>query len=89
MIPEFCIECGAGLGLFRREGEGTCPHCDPVIPKDILFDLVREDGRLELHCVHGIGHTVGYRGPKKPDDDYMYIHGCDGCCRNYKTMERT
>ena len=26
---EFCQYCGAGIGKFRREGEGTCPRCDP------------------------------------------------------------
>jgi hypothetical protein len=25
---EFCIYCGAGVGKFRRDGEGTCPKCD-------------------------------------------------------------
>lgn len=29
--PEFCLSCGAGIGKFRREGEGTCPECDPSI----------------------------------------------------------
>ena len=28
---EFCPKCGAGIGKFRREGEGTCPSCDPTI----------------------------------------------------------
>lgn len=27
--PEFCVFCGAGIGKFRREGEGTCPKCNP------------------------------------------------------------
>lgn len=26
---EFCVHCGAGVGEHRREGEGTCPECDP------------------------------------------------------------
>lgn len=30
-LPEFCLSCGAGIGKFRREGEGTCPDCDPKI----------------------------------------------------------
>jgi len=25
---EFCRHCGAGLGKFRREGEGTCARCE-------------------------------------------------------------
>ena len=32
--PEFCTHCGAGIGKFRREGEGTCPECDPRILED-------------------------------------------------------
>lgn len=24
---EFCVYCGAGIGKFRRDGEGTCPKC--------------------------------------------------------------
>lgn len=27
---EFCSYCGAGLGAFRREGEGLCEHCQPL-----------------------------------------------------------
>ena len=26
---QFCIYCGAGIGPYKREGEGTCPKCDP------------------------------------------------------------
>ena len=26
---EFCAYCGAGVGKFKREGEGTCNRCDP------------------------------------------------------------
>lgn len=29
MRAEFCRHCGAGIGPHRREGEGTCPMCDP------------------------------------------------------------
>lgn len=25
---EFCKFCGAGIGIFRRNGEGTCPECE-------------------------------------------------------------
>src|ERR1700677_3756798 len=32
MIPqEFCLYCGAGVGEFKRDGEGTCPKCDSTI----------------------------------------------------------
>lgn len=35
---------------------------------------IREDGRIEAVCEHGVGHTIQ---AKKGD----YVHGCDGCCR--------
>lgn len=28
---------------------------------------IREDGRVEFICEHGIGHG-------------LHVHGCDGCC---------
>lgn len=30
---QFCPDCGAGIGKYRRTGEGTCPTCD-TIPHD-------------------------------------------------------
>jgi len=24
---EFCVYCGAGIGVHRREGEGVCDKC--------------------------------------------------------------
>jgi hypothetical protein len=32
-MPEFCRYCGAGIGPFYREGEGTCHKCDPATNK--------------------------------------------------------
>ncbi len=41
----------------------------------------RLDGRIELVCEHGIGHTIkgAYMG-----------HGCDGCCQteDFKESKR-
>ncbi len=53
----------------------------------VTYDLVREDGRLERMCEHGIGHTVGHVKPKLCKDKYVWIHGCDGCCAFYDKME--
>lgn len=39
---EFCTQCGAGLGQFRRDGEGTCPECDPPRPKPEVLDNGRK-----------------------------------------------
>ena len=53
---------------------------------DVLYDTIREDGRLEITCVHGVGHTVGHRrGYLEP---YETIHGCDGCCKLYKMQNQ-
>ncbi len=47
----------------------------------------RADGRVELACPHGVGHTSRRlskaRGRVKLDaynDVYFSAHGCDGCC---------
>jgi hypothetical protein len=53
---------------------------------DFIYDLIREDGRLERTCPHGIGHTVGHLNREELNDEHMWIHGCDGCCKNYKRM---
>ena len=57
--------------------------------KELKADLIREDGRLERLCSHGIGHTVGTIVPARMHDKYLYTHGCDGCCRNYAYQKDT
>ena len=52
----------------------------------ITYDLIREDGRLERLCTHGIGHTVGHTDRKQLRNEYVWVHGCDGCCRKYERM---
>lgn len=47
--------------------------------------IVREDGRLERICKHGIGHCIGHVDMKKWMK-WMAIHGCDGCCSTYEVM---
>ena len=54
----------------------------------IPYTLIREDGRLEVLCSHGVGHTVGHRrGFLK--GGWETVHGCDGCCEkdNYPMQE--
>jgi hypothetical protein len=46
-----------------------------VLTRDDL--LIREDGRVEWLCRHGIGHPIGHKRGWK---DWMGVHGCDGCC---------
>ena len=48
---------------------------------------IREDGRVEYVCIHGIGHTIAipYKlaliCKDKANTDAMFSHGCDGCCK--------
>lgn len=49
-----------------------------VVTRSSPWLLVREDGRIELLCEHGVGHPVGHL--KKWDSKWMGFHGCDGCC---------
>lgn len=39
--------------------------------------LIREDGRVEKLCKHGVGHPVGHLKAWK---EWMGVHGCCGCC---------
>ncbi len=41
--------------------------------------IYRADGRIEYSCEHGVGHTI-----YSPTGDY--VHGCDGCCREYNIL---
>jgi len=54
---------------------------------------IREDGRVEWICKHGVGHTIALpydiiklalihdHKPEIQDEiDVHFIHGCDGCC---------
>lgn len=59
----------------------------PAITKmmqDLDADILRADGRIEKSCEHGVGHTVGHVNPELMKDKYMWIHGCDNCCQNFK-----
>jgi hypothetical protein len=50
----------------------------------LKVDLVREDGRLERLCKHGVGHTVGHVNHAEIYDKYAFMHGCDGCCSGWE-----
>ena len=47
---------------------------DPGARMDLL---IREDGRVERVCEHGVGHPIGHVEEWK---EWMGVHGCDGCC---------
>ena len=53
-IPQFCEHCGAGLGQYRRAGEGTCPECDPPNADDDLcarlIAKLDKEGRNHWWC---------------------------------------
>ncbi len=40
---QFCGACGAGVGQWRREGEGTCPQCDHAVA---VAEIKRLESRL-------------------------------------------
>ena len=74
-----------------KECEGrNCPFHNPSNHKMKDWPMnVRLDnhGLIERTCSHGVGHP-------DPDSvayfvgigiDYMSIHGCDGCCINFRT----
>lgn len=48
----------------------------------LKVSLIREDGRLERLCEHGVGHTVGHVNHAMIYDKYMWVHGC---CMDEKT----
>lgn len=54
----------------------------------VEFDRIREDGRLEKMCSHGIGHTVGHVDPQQVKGEYFFVHGCDGCCVLYEVQPK-
>lgn len=45
--------------------------------------LIREDGKQEWVCEHGVGHTSLEWIRKQPKERQggLGVHGCDGCCR--------
>lgn len=59
-----------------------------TLPNNIVADrdldkneIIREDGvRVEKICKHGVGHPVGAIGKW---ENWMDIHGCDGCCAGW------
>jgi hypothetical protein len=56
-------------------------HLNPFLDEGNLN--WRADGRLEVICPHGIGHTVW--SPRGKDVDF--IHGCCGeCCKHLSTL---
>jgi hypothetical protein len=45
-------------------------------------------GIFERICEHEIGHPDPDQGPywAATDQDWQWVHGCDGCCRNPATI---
>ena len=65
--------------------EGRCERhfSVPVAAVDIPTQM-REDGRVEGVCEHGIGHTliIPERVTKSAESTAAWFaHGCDGCCK--------
>ena len=49
--------------------------------------IIREDGRLERLCEHGVGHTVGHVDDTRLTERHIWTHGCDGCCAGYERQD--
>ena len=49
-------------------------------------ELIRADGlRIERTCKHGIGHPVRMTRTLRGDEaKWVWVHGCDGCCAEWK-----
>lgn len=61
------------------------PHDPERVVLPFNADTIREDGRLERTCKHGVGHTVGHlRGWLW---DYETVHGCDGDCKDWPRQD--
>jgi len=54
---------------------------------------IREDGRVEWICKHGVGHTIAIpyhlvklaidhksKTTRQNEMNVHFTHGCDGCC---------
>lgn len=87
---EVCARCkGEGYSpvtpnLFCRECWGS-----GLAGPDVVF---RMDGRVEVVCDHGVGHTVCVRACRyrtEADRKALWAHGCCGsdCCRGYERIE--
>ena len=48
--------------------------------------IIREDGRVEWACKHGVGHPIGHL--TKWVESWMGVHGCDGCCLQSEEASR-
>lgn len=55
------------------------PKGDKVEKADGQRIIVREDGRIEQACDHGVGHPIGH-WKRDGWQSWMYTHGCCGCC---------
>lgn len=75
-----------GVLFIGERGETDGPSISARITSRRLVGklIVREDGRIERTCVHGIGHPVGtiYTW-----EAWMGVHGCDGCCTKWASEE--
>ena len=60
------------------------PDGEKVDQADGQRIIVREDGRVEQACDHGVGHPIGHVKEHGWVASWMEVHGCDGCCYQAK-----
>ena len=46
--------------------------------------IIREDGRVEQACDHGVGHPIGHVKKDGWVASWMGVHGCCGYCGQAK-----
>lgn len=67
------------MGFTYTRTDGMVTDWSPGDPGPVL--QIREDGRVEAVCPHGVGHPVGIARGHRWDATWMGVHGCDGCCK--------
>lgn len=79
---------GIGMRCSRTsiisEGEQQVTRKNDTLRSKLVrlkVDILREDGRLERSCEHGVGHPVG---SQQKWEEWMGVHGCDGCCKEWE-----
>ena len=71
-------------------GGTWCVIHKPMNTYDRMKLIWRDDrGIFEVVCEHGIGHPAPEQGDYwlKQDMKYMEVHGCCGCCAEWRENE--
>lgn len=76
------LEIACGVGREDAEPDGYKIEAWRQLPPEEIVH--RGDGRIERLCTHGVGHPIAVEGRAcRPTD---WVHGCDGCCAQWKGL---